>query len=284
LAIRPLSFTVVGEAFPGAQIILSQISSQGIILVKKIATSSTDGSFKSTIIGFSNGSYSFGLIIKDASGNQTPEKIYNEGFSNAPIEVDNIVVPPTVSLLRSALIRGDFIKVMGFAAPANEVTAQMDNGKTYSVKADNTSGAYQLLINTASLPYGSHGVKVFQTNHFNGVEGDFSLTRNFTLSLSTLVGIDFNGDGKIDLQDASIFLTLYQQHDKKADLNGDGKFDISDLSVFLADFDNAQKIGLQSLSTFLTLFQQHNSRADLNGDGKFDISDLSIFLQTAKIK
>jgi hypothetical protein len=283
-AIRPLSFTVVGEAFPGAKILLSQISQQGITLVKKIATSSIDGSFKASIIGFSSGSYSFGLIIEDANGRQTPEKIYNEGYSNVPVEVDNIIVPPTISLFRSALTRGDFIKVMGFAAPANEVTAQLDNGKTYSVRADVTSGAYQLLLNTAALPYGSHGVKVFQINHFNGVAGDFSLTRNFTLSLSTFVSVDYNNDGKIDIQDASIFLTLYQQHDNKADLNGDGKFDISDLSIFLSDYGSAGKISINSLSTFLTLFQQHNSRADLNGDGKFNISDLSIFLQTAKIK
>ncbi|MDD5527420.1 MAG: hypothetical protein PHO56_00375 [Patescibacteria group bacterium] len=283
LVSKPLAFTISGQAFPGAKIFLSQISSQGISLVKDAGTASADGGFSISTTGFSSGGYTFSLIVQDKNGFQTQAKIYNFSFSITPVEIDNVVVPPTIDLLRSVLTRGDFIKVIGFAAPNNEVTAQLDNGKTYSIKAG-VSGAYQILINTAALPYGNHSVVVWQTDHDSGLEGDRSLTRNFLVSPLTAFSVDYNNDGKIDIQDWSIFLTLWQQQDKRADLNGDGKFDISDFSIFLADYNNYIKIDVQNWSIFLTLWQQQDKRADLNGDGKFDVVDLSIYLQTAKIK
>ena len=53
------------------------------------------------------------------------------------------------------------------------------------------------------------------------------------ISESTTVKADFNGDGKINITDWSIFLLSWGDKKQEADLNKDNKTDIYDLSIFL---------------------------------------------------
>ncbi len=228
---QPLSLTIKGEAFAAAQILVSQVS-QGMNVLKETGSAASDGSFSITVTGFSAGDDVFSLLAKDKDGRETQARIFNVSFNLTTVEIDKVIIPPTIDLVRSVLTRGDFIKVIGYAAPNNQVTVLLDNGQTYSVTSD-SAGAYQILVNTAALPYGTHTVKVRQIDNITGVAGEYSLTRNFIVSSSTLPSADFNNDGKIDVQDWSIFLILWQKKDPRSDLNGDGKIDISDLSIFL---------------------------------------------------
>ncbi|HTW96221.1 MAG TPA: GC-type dockerin domain-anchored protein [Candidatus Methylomirabilis sp.] len=229
---KTLVLKISGLAYPGAKILLLQLSAAGANLLQQSTLAASDGTFTINNSGFPSSVGSYGIVIKDQAGRGTLTTVYSVKSATSPVIVNDYFAAPTLGLARAVVTRGDFIKVIGFASPNNQVTIQLDNGATYTAQADR-GGNYQLLINTAALPYGTHNVKATQINSADGRKSNFSPIVNFVISESTVPSADFNGDGAIDAKDASIFLSLWQKNDPRADLNNDGVWDISDLSIFL---------------------------------------------------
>jgi hypothetical protein len=226
------SLTISGQAYPEAQIVLKEKDPAGAFVVKKTIEADPRGNFTLVDTDLAKNKYVFTVVAKDKAGRQTQAKIYEADFTAADNISNYFFVPPTAGLTRAAVTRGDFIKVVGYAYPGNKVIVQTDSGATYNTVAGD-NGAYQLLINTAGMPYGSHSVRAKQQSAELNQDSNFSLTRNFLVAATTVPKADFNGDGKIDVRDWSVFMSLFRQQDKQVDLNGDGKVDISDLSVML---------------------------------------------------
>lgn len=228
---------VSGKAYPGAQIILVEKSLRGDTLIRQEVPVSANGDFEIVNPGILFDQYTYSLIVKDKEGRQTQTKVYNIDFvNNIWVVIKDFLVSPTISLARSIVTKGDFIKVVGYASVNNKIKIELDNDAIYETSA-NEKGEYQLLINTASLPLGSHTIRANQTDLAVNKESDFSLTAGFLVSNSTVPQADFNNDGKVDIKDWSIFLARWTQGgeaDKKLmDLNSDAKLDISDLGIFL---------------------------------------------------
>ncbi len=230
--VLPITLKISGKAYPGAQIVLAEKSSQGDKLVKKELVVSENGDFEIAYIGIPSDYYAYGLLVKDKEGRQTQTKVYNIDFTKDLFVVKDVFVPPTTDVTRAIVTKGDFVKVAGFASPNNKVKIELDNDITYESES-NEKGNYQLLVNTARLSFGRHSIRVKQEDTTLGKESDFSLTRSFLVSNSTVPKADFSGDGKIDIKDWSIFLAFWKEKKQEVDLDGDGKVNISDLSIFL---------------------------------------------------
>ncbi len=221
-----------GKAYPGAHIFLVEKVFEQDSLVRQGIAVEDNGKFK--LGDIPTGFHAYSLMVKDKVGRQAHTKVYDMKFINDPLTVDNILVPPTVEVARGAVTKGDFIKVVGSAFPRNHVAVQIDLNKSYSTEADD-AGDYSLLISTAGFGFGSHQIRVNQNG--SGTTSDWSPTRNFIVSASTVVNADLSGDGKVNIKDWSIFLGRWKQatpeNEKLLDLNKDGKIDVSDLGIFL---------------------------------------------------
>lgn len=230
------SLRISGKAYPDAEIFLLEKNQEAEALISTSAVISENGGFSILNAGFPTGRRTYALIIKDKDGNQTQTKVFNIDSSTDFIVEKNIFVPPTAEFTRAIVTRGDFIKVVGYASPENEVMVQVDNGIIYETESGK-KGDYKILLNTAGLSFGRHSVRVKQKNAITGEESDFSPTRTFLVTSSIVAKADFNSDGKTDVKDWSIFLSFWNEGKQTADLNNDGNVDISDLSVFLRGFN-----------------------------------------------
>ena len=233
--VSPTTVTFSGKAFPGAKIIVIEKNPMEERPISQKPVSSEEGEFRISYIGILQTDHSYGLIIEDASGRRTQTKFYNiDTVSNSLTEKD-IFSSPTIDLYRSSVTKGDFIKVIGSASAGNKILVQLDNNITYETSAS-SSGQYQMLINTARLPFGTHTLRAKQREKVGFKESDWSTIKSFSIVATVVPEADFNSDGIIDIKDWSVFLSRWKGNSearKILDLNHDGKVDLSDLGIFL---------------------------------------------------
>lgn len=225
-----------GKAFPGAHITLfEKLYEQNFVLQQGIPVEDT-GNFR--LWAIPTGYHAYGIIAKDAAGRSSAPKLFNRQYINDTFAIADILLSPTIAPEPSTVTLGAPIAITGAAYPGSRVTVELDSSKTFETTAD-TTGGYDLKIDTAGLALGSHSVRATQTLS-GGQTSDFSLTGIFSVSNVAVVKADFNNDGIIDIKDWSIFLANWNTQDAQArkliDLNGDGKIDITDLSIFLNAF------------------------------------------------
>ena len=226
-----------GRAYPSANLSILAVKETEEVIQKETVTSA-DGSFEITFTGLPSGSRSYALLVQDKDGRTAQSKIYDLNLlnSDSQLKVTDIVVSPTIGFPRPTVTRGDFLTIVGYAAPASSLTIEVDGqaiGEKVVAEAD---GAYRYLYNTALLGLGSHTVKASQTT-FDGVESEFSPQKVFFTTDLTVPKTDFNSDGQINISDWSIFLARWFSTDSATrlldDLNADGKVDATDFSIFI---------------------------------------------------
>jgi len=146
------------------------------------------------------------------------------------------LVSPTVSFKKSALFKGDVLKVHGYAGPGHMIELLLDGLKHEGIKAD-TSGYWSSDMDITYLPYGEHNVRVRQISPDGGTISSFSPTRIFKILQLIITEADLNGDGVVNIRDWSIFLFRWGSEDMslriKNDLNNDGEINVFDFSIFL---------------------------------------------------
>ncbi len=225
-----------GRAYPGATLtFVAKELLQETPFAQEVAVF-TDGNFLADFIGILAGQQLWGIIVKDKEGRVTRPQYYNVDNQTDLLGIQNLFLPPTLGFTRTVITKGDFLAIVGYAAPGSKVEIQID-GQTIKEKPQAQSdGSYKLLFNTAELDFGSHAAKSRQIDQDNKAS-DFSSEARFTISSLFVPKTDLNGDSIIDVRDASVFLSLWNSKDlkqkAKIDFNNDGKFDIADFSIFV---------------------------------------------------
>ena len=185
--------------------------------------------------------YNYILTIADKEGKSSQIKSYSLDVYANSLVLKNIFAPPTLGMLKPAVVKSDSVSAAGYGSPGSEIGYEVDdgviNGKT-NVEKD---GTYKITFDAAGLNSGEHRLKTRQVAGYFGLrKSDWSPVVIFTIYDLQNPKADFNGDGKINIQDAGIFLTRWYSKDDdkkmKNDLNGDGKINISDFSVFMKAF------------------------------------------------
>ena len=236
ISVSPTVVAFSGDAYPGAKITVVDKYARAEIPIRQDPVTAESGKFSIKFIGVFQGDHSYGLIIEDKDGRRTQTKFFNIDTVSNSLTQKDIFTPPTVDLYRASVTKGDFIKVIGYAAPGNKVMVQLDNSAINYEVAASSSGYYHMLVNTARLPFGTHAVRAKQQDKDGKRESDWSGTKSILVAQTTVPEADFNGDGMIDIRDWSVFLSRWNEKSdarKVLDLNHNGKVDISDASIFL---------------------------------------------------
>lgn len=229
--------TISGNAFTGANIKITAYAGSSAIRSQS-TIASADGSFSLGFFNVPPESQFYAIVATDKDGITNQAKIYFESDSGAnnQILVNGIILSPTIGFASQLVRKGDYLVLTGYASPGFGLEAQIDGNITKLDANTNSEGFYRILVSTAGMSLGTHNVRIRQINKSN-VNSDFSPQKTFTITSLFVPKVDFNGDGRVDIQDWSIFLSQWTSDSPKLraldDLNGDGKLDVSDFSIFI---------------------------------------------------
>lgn len=225
-----------GRAYPGANLSIVAVKEKDQVIKKD--SSSPNGTFEIVFTGLSSGARSYALLVQDKDGRTAQTKIYDLNLldEGSELNVNNIIVSPTVGFPRQTITKGDFLTIVGYAIPKSSIKIEIDGQAINAQLVSEVDGSYKYLFNTALLSLGNHTVRVRQTTP-DGLQSEFSPQKVFFTTNLTVPKTDFNNDGKLNISDWSIFLSRWFSADTKVkmqnDLNGDGKLDASDFSIFI---------------------------------------------------
>jgi len=226
-----------GKAFPGASLNIVAIGGTNSLANQK-SIASTNGNFSISFGDLTSGARSYGIVGTDKNNNTTQVKIFDANKANSLLQLDvnGILLSPTIGLSRTAVTKGDVLGITGAGAPSYKIEVQVDNQPIAVTTAVDSKGTYKILIPTATLDFGSHTIRTRQISS-SGLKSDYSPQEVFSVVNIFTPNMDFNSDGVIGVSDYSIFVSRWQSKDAKLkakdDLNGDKKVDIQDLSIFV---------------------------------------------------
>jgi hypothetical protein len=237
--VAPTKVEFSGQSYPGSKLEVffkSNRDSAYRSTPQAVYDVSADGTFSVSYTGLFGGNYIFGLQAVDKNGN-------NSGIVPASVDllsadkliVRNLFLPPTLNFLRTSVRVGDVVSINGYAAAGSTVEIEIDGNLSGATAKAGIDGAYKTLVGTAQFATGTHTVRVRQKS--GGKTSVYSSNKSFVVSKIFFPVTDLNNDGKIDVSDWSIFLSLWnskgQEARKRIDFNGDGKVDLADFSVFM---------------------------------------------------
>ena len=154
---------------------------------------------------------------------------------NSLLEVNDILLSPTVGFLSGTVSHGNVVSIVGTAVPSYTISAELDGTLLPQTVTADAQGAYRMDYDTSDVAVGNHTVRTRQTSP-RGTSSQFSPQRIFTVSNLFVPKTDFNNDGILNIQDWSVFLSRWVSTDPTQhaldDLNGDGVVDVSDFSIF----------------------------------------------------
>jgi len=230
----PAKISFSGQAFPAGVTSLFAIV-DGKIPLKQDQIRQTNGKFSVNVESDLEAADHYGIIVYDKNGRPSQAKVFKLDRLTELLKVQDLLISPTIDLTRDILAHGDFLSVIGYAAPGNVLEFEID-GKVLTRKVTIPAGGlYKLLYNTDEMGFGSHNVRVRQVTGKNQ-RSDYSIQKSFELTDYIITAADLNKDGKIDVRDLSIFNALWYNPKSptrnKIDLNNDGKVDIQDFSIF----------------------------------------------------
>jgi cysteine-rich repeat protein len=233
---NPTEVIVKGEAYPGASVnILKDGATIGVVQ----ADTSANFSFSTTNV--SPGVATFGFWAQDSNGLKSVALTTTVTITaNAATTISGEFLPPTISIDKRQLQKGQTLTISGQSVPAVTVETHIHSGNDIVlVTSTDQNGNWSIPFNTKPL----------DNNALHTVDADFLTTANgaaarseYSQSISFFVGAgsagksyiaDLNGDGKVNLEDFSILLYYWGTSTPLADLNGDGKVDLQDLSIML---------------------------------------------------
>ncbi len=228
--------TLTGLAMPGSTV---QVLKDGVSLLAVQA--GADGSFHADATGLERGTYTFSLYATDHKQRKTASYAATltagAGTSNT---VSNIILPPTLSLDTDQVAVGAPVHISGEATPNSGIEVSFTpKGSTsadvqYFTATTSTSGVWDLMA-TGTLQKGTYQVKARQL--LPTAQSDFSAPAYVGIGQSPSVSAtnraDINGDGKVNLIDFSIMLSMWGTSNVRADLNDDGTVNLADFSILL---------------------------------------------------
>lgn len=209
------------------------------------AVASVNSQFDFLMSGLSGGTYLFSLSAKDFYNNNSTPSTYSVSVINhARTTITGIAISPTVLTDNSEVKQGDPITISGQGMQDSTVTIKITGyGTTTATTSVTTlsmsSGLYQYVFDTATLPVGSYGVSAKWSNMF--AESPYSQETFIVVGKknikSFLIG-DVNYDDRVDIADFSMTAFWYHRTLGPAfitpeleRLNGDGVVTLADFSL-----------------------------------------------------
>ena len=234
-ASAPTQVILRGKAFPNSVVsILLDGKTIGTVRVDANA----DFFFTSTEI--TPGTASFGFVATDPKGvTSIAFTAVFEVIQSAITTVANIFLPPTLSLESAEIEPGGFLNVSGYTVPNATVITQVNRERPGPLSAEaERNGSWALQLDTRSLSRGEHSIKASFTLSTTTKSG---WGKSIAFRIGAAVpdrkyGPDINLDGKVNLIDFSIFLTLWNSDDPRGDFNGDGTANLADFSIMLFEW------------------------------------------------
>jgi cysteine-rich repeat protein len=187
------------------------------------------------------GTATFGFRAADPVGTESilTSAVF-EVLQSAVTTVANIFIPPTIRLSENQIPPGEPLTISGSSVPAasvlTEINAESGGSADTLTSTVETDGAWALQVDTASLQAGFHTAKAF-FRLSDAEESGFGKAVSFYIGDGPPpegeVSPDVNGDGKVNLVDFSIFLTVWGTDDIRNDFNRDGTVNLADFSIML---------------------------------------------------
>lgn len=208
--------------------------------VGTVRTSSA-GSFE-FLTGASPGTASLGVWATDNQGVRSVT--YNSTFDvtqAAITNVDNVMLPPTISLSSQNVDPGDTVIAGGQAIPNERVELHVGSGGPVFETRAAANGRWQITFESDTLPPAEYTLRA---RSVTGV-GQLVTESSYSNSLQLFVGVDgtpastadLNRDGRVDLIDFSILIFWWStdggDSDPSADINSDGSVGLTDFSILL---------------------------------------------------
>ena len=197
---------------------------------------SPEGVFNISYIGLIGGDYFFALRAEDKDDRKTGIWPFSVIGLGDELIAENLLVPPTVGFLRTTVRKGDFLTILGYAAPESKIEVEVDGWLLTEMGKAENSGFYKVLIPTTELSFGAHTIQTRQEDK-DKKKSDLSLKRTFVVSKLFFPQTDLNSDDILNISDWSIFLSRFYSKDEAQrrglDFNEDGKIDLSDFSIFI---------------------------------------------------
>jgi len=233
---NPTQVTVRGTAYPGASVsILKDGATIGVV------QADTSANFYFSTTDVAPGVVTFGFWATDSLGLKSIALTTTVTITaNAATTISGEFLPPTISIDKRQVSKGDTLTISGQSAPTVKIETHVHSaGDIMIATTTDAGGNWKMAFNTQPL----------DNNQLHTVQADFLTSANgatarseFSQSLSFFVGSggsgksyisDLNGDSKINLADFSILLYYWGTSTPLADLNGSGKVDLQDLSILL---------------------------------------------------
>jgi len=226
-----------GLAYPASKI---TILKDGQVVA--VTLTGLDAKFEVGLSGLSSGDYNFGVWAADSAGQRsTTRTFYLTIISGVNLVVSGIFLPPTISLDKAEVKRGDLLNIFGQTVPSVEVSVTISSNESLlkKVSADE-NGAWFYKLDTSETEYGEHTAKARSTAKED--ISDFSQLARFIVSASNrenpilkswILKGDFNNDNRVSLVDFSIAAYWYKRLSPPPiiDLNNNGIVDLADFSI-----------------------------------------------------
>jgi len=235
---NPTKIVVKGKAYPDADVHI--LKDGGVIGVVR---ADTNADFTFSTADITPGTATFGFWAEDK------DKVKSVAFTvtlqvtaSATTTISGVFLPPTISLQKRSVKKGEQLSAFGNTAPKVDVNVLVHSSEEVSgTTTSKDNGSWTMNIDTAALAEEEfHTAKAqFQMKESSGtiLKSGFSSTASFYLGEKVAgknaVAHDINGDGRINLVDFSILLYHWGTNNQSADLNSDGKVNLTDLSILL---------------------------------------------------
>lgn len=236
LYVATVNFT--GTSIPGAPVTILKDGK-----IAGTAQAKNDGSFTASITGLERGTYTFQLYSTDSaartSSSYTVTLTVGQGTIN---NIRDVIIPPTIAIDPESIGVGDSATALGAAIPSAQVELTMmrrSNASTTPVPqlftaSTTAQGVWQIPIPADQFSQGTYVVKA-RALRGDSLASPFSKTALETVGKSTgaCATPDINKDGKVNLIDFSILLTMWNTDSARGDFNCDAKVNLADFSIML---------------------------------------------------
>jgi cysteine-rich repeat protein len=233
---RETRIIIQGKAYPNATV---HILKDGDTLGEVEADPKADFYFTSTRV--SPGVATFGLWAEDNVGLKSVALTTTLTLINGAVTtISGAFVPPTISLDKRKVNRGEPIMLSGQTAPGVTVVTHVNSSHEFTnTTSTDTRGNWKLRFDTSPLENEDfHTAKA----HFETKVGENVVKSILSQSISFYVGSqagnacgtsDLNTDQKVNLVDFSVLLFYWNTAGPVGDLNCDKKVNLIDFSILL---------------------------------------------------
>jgi cysteine-rich repeat protein len=233
---RETRIIIQGKAYPNATV---HILKDGDTLGEVEADPKADFYFTSTRV--SPGVATFGLWAEDNIGLKSVALTTTLTLiSGAVTTISGAFVPPTISLDKRKVNRGEPVIISGQTAPGVTVVTHVNSSHEFlTTTSTDSRGRWDVKFDTSPLENEDfHTAKA----HFETKVGDNVVKSILSQSISFYVGSqagnscgtsDLNSDQKVNLVDFSVLLFYWNTAGPIGDLNCDKKVNLIDFSILL---------------------------------------------------